>query len=614
MIRIIKILSFLLFLFFGKFSFAQVKITCNIYPSEIKINELSSIQFTVENFSDLRFFTPPDFKDVQVVSGPIFGGESYSINGKQRKRASIGFIVKAKKPGVFKFENASCEVDGAVVKCKAVVLRVKKNVNNSQLKIENEPKTEPGILEDQYIREGENIDKKIAESMHLRLSVSKKSCYVGEPIVATYKLYTRLKSDCNLIQNPSFNGFSVIDLQAPDVTEKYFEELNGQKYSVYVIRKSQLYPLLEGNIEIEPASVEGNVEFIKNTGKRNSGYSSFLDDPFFSETVNSKLYLKTDSAIVNVKPLPPGKPESFNGAVGNFEIQSKLEDDVFTANKGGKLIITIKGSGNFQMINSPEISWPKGFDTFEPEIKDDVNKISVPVTGKKKFEFEFNTNSVGDFSIPPVNFSFFDPELKEYKTLSTAPINFKVLPADKKSKSKEHFAMTPGSNQQDSENPFYKNKILIASGGAALLGLLLFLGFTRRNKKDSIVIPVKENDTKEWTKIIESRNYNPLQESEECIKMEDCSKFYFTLNNEFKTFLSSKFCGESNKLSTEFVKDCMDKNNICNATMLSVEQLLHEIEWRSYTPFVRDEQMEAILVRAKEMVQLINSYDSKGAV
>ncbi len=74
--------------------------------------------------------------------------------------------------------------------------------------------------------------------MDLRLEVNKTSCYVGEPVVATYKLYTRLKSESKLTQNPSFNGFSVVDLQAPDVTGSSIDKFQGRDYHVYTIRKA----------------------------------------------------------------------------------------------------------------------------------------------------------------------------------------------------------------------------------------------------------------------------------------------------------------------------------------------------------------------------------------
>ncbi|MEO5967745.1 MAG: BatD family protein [Ferruginibacter sp.] len=596
-----------MFIILCKHSIAQPKFSAKIYPSEITTNELATLQFVIENYSDSKYFTLPELNGLEIVSGPNYNSESFSINGKSKHYSTISFVIRARRPGVYKLMDASCEVDRKILKCNPLTLTVKNSGRNPKIKYDdNYHHNKADVLEDQYIRTGESVESKIKEGMHLRLSVSKNSCYVGEPVVATYKLYSRLNSDCRLVQNPSFNGFSVIDLQAPDVTEKYFEEYKGQKYAVYVIRKSQLYPLIDGKIELEPASVEGAVDLIKIANSNENNVSNIFEDAFFRETIRGNISLKTDSSFIYVKALPPGKPEGFAGAVGKFNIQSKLVENVFNANKGGKLILSIEGKGNFQMINPPLINWPKGFEVFEPVTIENLNKSAVPISGKKDFECEFNTNFAGDYKIPPINFSYFDPELKVYKTVSTEEISFRVLPSVGKSNSQLYAINSPAT--QNVEPSFYKNKIVLAAGGTILIGLIFFIVF-KNNKKTNVPEYAADLNDERWSKVIESRNHHPLIESENCIKLEDCSKFYFILNTEFKKFLSSKFGVEPNKISTGFVKDCMDKNNICNSTMLSVEQLLNEIEWRSYTPFVRDDQMELILIKTQEMVQLINSYD-----
>lgn len=608
--RIIKISFLLLLTLWGKYSIAQAKFSSKIYPSEIKVNELSTLKFIIENFSESKNLILPNLNGLEILSGPSYDRDPVTVNGKRKNYVSISFILKANKPGVYKLLNASCEVDGKRINANPTTLIVKKSKNEPQLNFDQQySNSKPDVLEDQYIKSGENVESKIREGMHLRLSLSKNSCYVGEPVVATYKLYSRLNSDCRLVQNPSFNGFSVIDLQAPDVTEKYFEEYKGQKYAVYVIRKSQLYPLIDGKIEVEPASIEGDVDLIKTPSKSASHSSDIFEDIFFRETVTGKISLKTDSSFIIVKALPSGKPEGFSGAVGKFIIQSKLAENVFNANKGGKLILSIEGYGNFPMINSPIINWPKGFEVFEPVTLENLDKTSVPVSGKKDFECEFNTNFAGDYTIPPINFSYFDPELNSYKTVSTAAISFKVLPPKSNFGNSENLADVTSNDSQIGINSFYKSKIFMASSGAVFIGLVFFLLFKNKRKLEPVANLTDLQNDEHWSKIIDSRNSNPLIESEKCIKLDDCSKFYFLLNNEFKTFLSSKFGVEPNQISTSFVKDCMDKNNICNSTMLSVEQLLHEIEWRSYTPFVKDDQMELILLRTQEMIQMINSYD-----
>jgi hypothetical protein len=180
---------------------------------------------------------------------------------------------------------------------------------------------------DYILKDGDNIVEKINKNMHMRLEADKTTCYVGEPVTASYKLYTRLKSESKLTQNPSFNGFSVIDLQQPDITPTARQKLSGKEYNVYTLRKAQLYPLQAGNIALESAELENNVQFIRdNYAKKNvNGFSNLFDD--FSNAmvppeavINQTVYLKSKPVNIVVKPLPEaGKPVSFKGSVGKFK-------------------------------------------------------------------------------------------------------------------------------------------------------------------------------------------------------------------------------------------------------------------------------------------------------
>lgn len=147
--------------------------------------------------------------------------------------------------------------------------------------------------------------------MILKLETDKTSCFVGEPLVATYKLFTRLKSESKLTGNPSFNGFSVIDLTKPDASGYTKQQLNGKEYNVYTIRKAQLYPLQDGNIELGSAELENNIQFIKEeyVDQRSNSVFDLFDD-FAQATVpaegiiNQQVNLRSKPLMITVKPLP----------------------------------------------------------------------------------------------------------------------------------------------------------------------------------------------------------------------------------------------------------------------------------------------------------------------
>ena len=76
-------------------------------------------------------------------------------------------------------------------------------------------------FDDYILKPGEKAEDKIQKNLFIKLDVSKTSCYIGEPITASYKLYTRLQSESNITDAPSFNGFSVSDLEVNNNNARY---------------------------------------------------------------------------------------------------------------------------------------------------------------------------------------------------------------------------------------------------------------------------------------------------------------------------------------------------------------------------------------------------------
>ena len=182
---------------------------------------------------------------------------------------------------------------------------------------------------------------------------------------------------------------------APGNTNYSIERLNGREYNVYTLRKSQLYPLQAGAVELESAEVDNTIHFIKEeyfSNQRNE------IDEFFGNLIptaispegllDEKVTLKSNPVAINVKPLPEvDKPTSFKGAVGKFNLDVSLLKNNFTTDDAGKLIITISGEGNMSMVTAPEINWPQGIEGYDPKMKDDLEKLTVPISGKKTFEY-----------------------------------------------------------------------------------------------------------------------------------------------------------------------------------------------------------------------------------
>ena len=261
----------------------------------------------------------------------------------------------------------------------------------------------------------EDINKRIKQNMFVKVVTNKKACYVGEPLLVTYKLFTRLQSHSKVVDAPTFTGCSVVEMTTNDLKEED-EVVNGKVYKTYVIRKVQLFPLQEGLLQLGKATLENDVELYQQTTE---GYKN----------ISQKIELKNDSVTLQVNPLPSdSEKHMFTGVVGKFFILAKVTKTIDTANDNNSLELKITGSGNFMNMVCPTIVWPANIQGYEPQASEILDKLSFPVLGEKKFIIPFTCKKVGDAVIPPITFTYFDADAKNFISVQSDSIHITVKP------------------------------------------------------------------------------------------------------------------------------------------------------------------------------------------
>jgi len=258
-------------------AFGQTKFSAVLSPLEIDKDEYTTLRLLIENGVNIGNLVPPSLKDFIVVSGPNQESGMNSVNGVVKQYISFSYILQPRHSGKINLEKALAIIDGKEYLSSPIKLIVKNSTGRT--KRSNTAPSPFAILDafsppapkeefnDFILKKGERVPDKVSRNMELKLQTNKTSCYVGEPVIASYKLFTRLKSESKLTKNPSFNGFSVVDLMRPDVTDYSREKINGRDYNVYTIRKAQLYPLQDGIIELETATLQNSIQFLKEDSK-----------------------------------------------------------------------------------------------------------------------------------------------------------------------------------------------------------------------------------------------------------------------------------------------------------------------------------------------------------
>jgi len=446
------------FLFFH--ANAQVSFKTIVPQHPIAPGESFQVQYIVENAEKVSDFLPPPFQGFRVVSGP----HMYSGDGPVAQK-NLVITLAAIREGNFKIPGASCLADGKLEKSNDVVIRV----------ISAKEMDETSY----FLKQGEDPFQKIRQNLFLKLSIDKSTCFVGEPLVATFKLYSRLQSKSNIIKNPGFYGFSVYDMVNVNDHSQAEEKLNGNWFDVHTVLKVQLYPLQSGIFTIDPMELANEIEFSRSIVNKKTEqevtenmYGIKADNDKNKNAEVYKVNIKTNPVTVKVRPLPfKNVADTFAGAVGNFSITASLEKDSISRNEEDSLIITISGAGNFQRVGSPLITWPKDLEFFQPSITDTLNKQQVPLTGERRFRYIFLGNRAGRYTIPPVSFSFFDLNTKSYKTVLSKALTVFV----KEKIKKEQPSVIPVSLDQGRELRWWW-----IAGSLASLVIIIFVLIRRR--------------------------------------------------------------------------------------------------------------------------------------
>jgi BatD DUF11 like domain len=621
MIKFLQQYLLLIFVFVGADSFAQLKFYTTATPQLVGKDGLVEYRIVIENATSAVQIIPPSFKNFELQSNPSQESGTTVINGDIKKYEAFNYVLKPKFIGKINIEVAKAIVNGKILISNNITVNVNNtagsnNNNQSQALADPYEDAKPTKSFNDYIlKDGEDATEKINKNMFAQLEVDKTTCYVGQPITATLKLYTRLKSESNLTKNPSFNGFSVIDLQEPGALDFAVQKVKGRDYNVYTVRKLQLYPLQSGKLIIEPGEIENNIKFIKAAFAQQQPLllSKFFDE--FAETfvppegtIIQKATLQTNSVNILVKPLPTTKvPSSFNGAVGNYKISASLNQTNFTTDDVGKLTVEINGSGNLQLINAPDVIWPKGLATFDSSSSDYLDKNTVPVSGSRTFNCTFTIDSAGEYTTPKIVFSYFDINTATYKKIETNVIKFTAIKGVK-IKTTQPFT-EKNTKTANRWNTLIANPLLIISGLAFLIiiGLLFYLNQARKKrikKLPTTILPEKKLAVIEKAapqQIIDYSNFPEYYELDNY----STTNFYEGLKQCIKNYAGHYLQLPIEKLSKESILAALHQNGTNKDAIAQLQQLMDEVDWQLYTPMADAEKKLVFYESAKNIVQKI---------
>ena len=380
-----------------------------------------------------------------------------------------------------------------------------------------------------------------------------------------------------------------------------------------------LFPQKSGEIVIEPKTLKcmAQVRVQGNRRVRDPFFDSFFDDPFFNNQYrNVPLEISSKPIKLNVKPLPiDQKPPGFSGAVGKFDISASIDNSDLVVNDAVTLKVNISGTGNLELINTPEINWPPDFETYEPKVAKNIKARASGVSGSRSFEFLAIPRSAGNFSVGPVELSYFDPNTGRYQKVNTQAFDINVEKGDQPSSTVTY----SGVSQEDimylgqdiryiktgSFNLSPKGYFLFASPlYFILLGIPIVLVATAailvasgRKRRNNVALARNRKATKVARKNLRAAN--------EFLKAQKREEFYAEVSRALWGYLSDKFNIPLSDLSMDTVRDILGRKKVSRENIDSFIEVLNKCEFARFAPAESSNLMNEIYQDAIEFISRI---------
>ena len=407
-------IGLIILLFFTSLAYAQNVEFKASAPSVVAVGEQFKLEYTLNKEGDN--LKVPTLEGFDLLMGPSVGQSFYSsnINGKMTQNVTFSYtyILEGTKKGTFQIPGATVIIDGKEYTSNALNIEVVEGSRNSN---GNQAATNRPVQPDANATVNDN-------NLFVKVEVSRRSLYMGESLMATIKVYTKVDLvNLGRTKFPDFNGFLAEEVPTPQRIELVREAVDGQIYNVGTIRKVLLYPQHTGEITIEPFELECIVRQRLANGGR-----SFFDE-FFGNYKDVRAMRRSKPVTIQVKELPQlGKPAGFGGTVGNVTMATSLSADTVNANDAITYKVTFRGTGNLKLLKAPTINFPLDFEVYDPKESRDLNITENGTTGSVSFEYLIIPRYSGDYKIPAIRFSYFDSQSNTYKTIAGAEYNIHV--------------------------------------------------------------------------------------------------------------------------------------------------------------------------------------------
>jgi hypothetical protein len=564
------------FVLLANTAFAQ-KFTAQTSKQRVAVGEQFQISFSLN--SSGNNFQAPSLTNFDVYSGPNQSTSMSFVNGSMTQSISLSYIIAAKKEGKFSIGPAVVNVNGTNIQSNSIAIEVVKGAANQQQG--NAATQAPSAP-----------TENVSENLFVKTTVDKTKAYQGEQITVTQKVYTRYQlRGFQDIKFPDYTGFWAQDIPGNQQIQLTNEVIDGVTYQVGELKRTYIFAQRSGKLEIEPMKVECAIRKQSNKRPRDI-FEQFFGGGYEDAVVS----VKSKPISIEIKALPEAnKPVGFSGAVGNYSFKAQLSKESVKANDALNLTVTLSGSGNIKLASPSEMHFPEDFETYDPKIKENISTGAKGVNGSKTFDYLIIPRHEGDYKINQLNFSYFNPEKKEYVTLPSPEFNIHVEKgnADESAssmvnpKSKEDVKVLGNDIRYIKTNDFKlqaKNNYFFGSAlfyTGLISPLLAFIGFiiVRRKQleQNKDVVAVKSRKASKMAK-------KRLSIAEQHLKSNNKEQFYIEILKALHGYLGDKLNINIADLNKEHISKILKTKNSTDSTIQQLTSTIDNCEYARYAP------------------------------
>ncbi len=597
----IAIWIFLLALIFTISAKSQdVQFTVNA-PSKVEQGGQFRITYSVNQDGE---FISPDFGDFKLLGGPSQSTSTSMqiINGRTSRstKKSYTYYLSATKIGSFKLPVATFKYKSKIYKSAPLAIEVVKsvqsNTSNSGQSISN-PEFNPDGL------------------VFVRSIVNHRNAYVGEPILLTQKLYSKENvSNITDFKEPSYTGFWKEDIDIGDLKLSK-EVVNGQSYNVVVLQKVILFPQKSGKLQLGSFKLDVAIQIIKRRKARDR-FEQMMYGNIVQYYDNKNLSLNSPVVNINVKSLPTPKPKNFSGVVGNFTMDASVDKTELKANDAFNLKVKIMGKGNVDLLESPKFNFPPDFEVYDPKISKNSKNTANGVTGSKTYEYLIIPRNPGDFKIPKISFSYFNPQTEHYESCTSPEFKIHVLPSDGESyavtsgaavnrdevkyvgKDIRHIMLNMGELDELGAHSFNSIGHILSLILSPLLAIFVIVFLRKREIKKANVSHMR---LKKATKAAKKR----LKNAHNYLKSNDTASFYEETSKAIWGYISDKFNLSMAELSIDLINEKLASQGVDENDINEVKSILETCEYARYSPSQEQSDLNNLYNRSINIISKI---------